>query len=338
MFTGFTCHRSVPGSVAACCVLPSSEIQSALAGGIGQGLDAPVIEVAAAVEDHVLDSLGRRALGDQLAHRLGRGDIGAGLELPAQILFERGGRRDRLALLVVDHLRVDVLRRAKHRKPRAVAGGAADVPPDLRRSPQRPISDCGHRALPSLLLAFLAEDGFVGILDALALVRLGLAEGTDLGGDVADLLSVDAGHHDLGRLRHLDRDPFRDRIDDVVAVAELDLQVLALQGGTVADAVDLELALEAFGDPHHHVGEQRAIGAPHRAGALGLDARVDLDLALVDLGLDIAVQYDRQRALGAFHLDRLPFHHGGDAGRDGHGFLSDTRHDVCPGCLSWLSV
>src|SRR5262245_41157232 len=60
--------------------------------------------------------------------------------------------------------------------------------------------------LPSLLLAFLAEDVLVRIFHALALVGLGLAKRPDLGCDVPDLLVVDAAHHDLRRLRHRDRD------------------------------------------------------------------------------------------------------------------------------------
>src|SRR5438270_11489011 len=42
-----------------------------------------------------------------------------------------------------------------------------------------------------LLLAFFAEDILAAILDALALVRLGLAPAADLGRDLADLLLVD---------------------------------------------------------------------------------------------------------------------------------------------------
>src|SRR3989440_5468561 len=92
---------------------------------------------------------------------------------------------------------------------------------------------------PLLLLAFLAEDVLAGVLHALALVRLGLAEAADLRRHLADLLAVDAGDHHLGRLRRRDRDAGRDRVDHVVAVAERDLQVLALHGGAVADAGDL---------------------------------------------------------------------------------------------------
>ena len=60
-------------------VIIRSELQAALARGIGERLDAPVVEIAAAVEHDVLDALLDRALGDQLADRLGGVDIGAGL-------------------------------------------------------------------------------------------------------------------------------------------------------------------------------------------------------------------------------------------------------------------
>src|ERR1051326_2380107 len=54
------------------------ELQSRFARGIGQGLDAPVIQVAAAVEYDLVDALGLGPLGDQFADGLGRGDIAAG--------------------------------------------------------------------------------------------------------------------------------------------------------------------------------------------------------------------------------------------------------------------
>src|SRR5207302_1340741 len=57
------------------------KLQAGFAGGIGQGLHPAVIEVAAAVEDHLAHSLGFGALGDGLAHRLGRGQIAAGVFL-----------------------------------------------------------------------------------------------------------------------------------------------------------------------------------------------------------------------------------------------------------------
>src|SRR3569832_1594516 len=69
-----------------------------------------------------------------------------------------------------------------------------------------------------LLLTFLAEDVFAGVLHALALIGFRTAEAADFGGHLADLLLVDAGDDDFGRLRRCDRDALRDRIVDVVRV------------------------------------------------------------------------------------------------------------------------
>src|SRR5581483_5097123 len=125
-------------------------------------------------------------------------------------------------------------------------------------------------ARPLLLLAFLAEDIFVHVLHALALVGLGRPEGAQLGGHLADLLLIDAGDDNFGRLRRRDRDALRDRIVDVVRKAELEIELLALHRRAEADAVDLELLLEALGDAGDQVGDQGARRAPLRARTLGL--------------------------------------------------------------------
>src|SRR5690348_5302320 len=177
-----------------------------------------------------------------------------------------------------------------------------------------------------LLLAFLAEDVLAGVLHALTLVRLGRTEAAQLRRHLADLLLVDAGDDDLGRLRRRDRDALRDRIVDVVREAELQVELLALDRSAIADAGVLELLLEALGDAGDQVVHQRARGAPLREGPLALGTRLDLDRALVEADRHVVVQHDLKRALGALHLDRLPFHVGGDAGRDGYGTFSDTRH------------
>ena len=84
--SGFMCHVQ----------LIRLEVEAAFARGVGQRFDAPVIEIAAAVEHDVLDALFLGALGDQLADRLGRVDVGAGLGAFAQRLFERRGGGERL--------------------------------------------------------------------------------------------------------------------------------------------------------------------------------------------------------------------------------------------------
>src|SRR6185503_2957989 len=119
-----------------------------------------------------------------------------------------------------------------------------------------------------LLLAFFAEDILAAVLDALALVRLGLAPAADLGRDLADLLLVDAADLDRVGVGRLDFDPLGNREVDVVAIAQLQAQVLALGGGAIADAGDLEHLGEAFGDAGDEVLDHRPLQAPGGARLL----------------------------------------------------------------------
>src|SRR5690606_32742789 len=117
-------------------------------------------------------------------------------------------------------------------------GGRRNAPP---ATPPRGVA---VRVL--LLLAFLADDLLASIANALALVRLRFAILADLGGNLANHLLVDARNGDFGRLADGERNALRRLVDDVMAETESQLQVLALHGGTVADAGDLELLFEAF--------------------------------------------------------------------------------------------
>src|SRR4051794_2791844 len=95
-------------------VLPS-EIQPALAGGVGQGFHPAMIHIGAAIEHDALDPGRLRALGNQLADRAGCRFVGPGFQLVAQSGVERRCRRERVPGGVVDDLDVDVARGAVHR-------------------------------------------------------------------------------------------------------------------------------------------------------------------------------------------------------------------------------
>src|SRR5206468_12659110 len=90
-------------------------------------------------------------------------------------------------------------------------------------------------------LARLAADVFARVLHALRLVRIGLAESTDLRRDLADRLFVDARNAAL--LRRLDRE--RDaggRIDlDGVREPEGERELRSLEDGAVPGPADLEI-------------------------------------------------------------------------------------------------
>src|SRR5262245_47585086 len=102
------------------------EVQAALAGSIGQCLDAAVVAVAAAVEHHLVDAGLLGALGQKLAHRGGGRLVGAGLERASKTLLEARCGSHGPAPGVVDHLRIDVLGGAEYGQPGPPAAGAGE--------------------------------------------------------------------------------------------------------------------------------------------------------------------------------------------------------------------
>src|SRR5690606_31693920 len=103
----------------------SSEVEAALARGVGERLHSPVIDVSATVNDHVGDSGLLGPFRNQLPDLARGGLVGAPSERPARVRLTRRSGGWRHALLVIDHLGVDVAVRAKHRKPRAAASALA---------------------------------------------------------------------------------------------------------------------------------------------------------------------------------------------------------------------
>src|SRR5690606_19659008 len=130
-------------------------------------------------------------------------------------------------------------------------------------------------ARPLLLLAFLTEDSFVRVLDALPLIRFRAAERTNLRRNLTNTLRIDAGDRNRRGALGLDLNVRRDRIDHVMAVAELQLQVPALDRGAIADAVDLEHLREALTDARDQALREAAIGAPHHPRPLGIRTGLD---------------------------------------------------------------
>ena len=104
-----------------------SELKARFPGGVGKGFHPAVIQVAATIEDHLLDALGQGTLGDEFAD--GNGSIAGAscvLEARAQVLVKRRGRAERALCGIVDDLGVDVAVGAKHSQPGTV-GGAAEM-------------------------------------------------------------------------------------------------------------------------------------------------------------------------------------------------------------------
>src|SRR6478735_12612470 len=128
-----------------------------------------------------------------------------------------------------------------------------------------------------LLLPFLAEDVLAAVLDTLALVGLGLAPATDLGGELTDRLLVDARDLDRGLIGGLHLEAFRHVEVDIVAVAELQLDLPALGVGTIADTGDEQRLGKARGHALDEVRHQRPLHAPVAARGLAVVGRLDRD-------------------------------------------------------------
>ena len=106
-------------------------------------------------------------------------------------------------------------------------------------------------------LAGFTNDAFAHVLDALALVRLGLLERTNIGGHLANHLLVDPDHRNLRLLRYIELHAIGRFELDRMAKAKLKLQlVLALGLSTLTNANDFELLAVALVDANDHIAHQ----------------------------------------------------------------------------------
>src|SRR5215218_7658051 len=145
-------------------------------------------------------------------------------------------------------------------------------------------------------LAGLAQHALVDVADALALVRLRLADLADVGGHLAAELQVDAAG--------------------------------PRGGGAVADADDLELLGEALRHARHHVGDQRTSETVQRAVlALVVGTTHEQLVALAGDG-DVDGRVVLERPLRTLHRDVVAVERHVDAARDHDWLLADSRHRV----------
>src|SRR5579859_3627021 len=301
-----------------------SELQSGLAGRVGDGGHTAVVTKTASVEHDARDARRLGPLGNQAADGGGSRLVGGGGETRTEVLLDRRCRRQRAAGPVVDDLGDDVTVGPEHGQAGPRLGTdhlladpvVAPGPPNLLVLGAR-----GHVPVPLLGgLAGFALDELAGITDSLALVGLGLADLADVGGDLPDLLLVDPHHADAGGGGDLERDPCWCVDDHRVAEAEGQLDLAGRPGdGTVADADDLEVLPEPGGHPEHHVVDEAA-GETVQGAVLPLVVR---SLDQQDRGFladgDGAGEVALERALRPFHADVTVGEGDLHARRDGNG-------------------
>jgi len=164
----------------------------------------------------------------------------------------------------------------------------------------------------------------IGVLDALALVRVGLPQLPELGRRLPDQRLVRTLDRDGHLLVHLGLDALRQRENHRVRVAKRQLQALALHLRAVPDADDLELALEAVLDAVDHVGDERAHQAVQRPHRPVLGAAADRQHVLLHRDGQAAGHRLAELALGPLRLDGLALDGDLDPLRDRDGLLADS--------------
>src|SRR6185312_12001432 len=229
-----------------------SQCQPTFTCAVGNRCNAAVVPVAAAVEDHSLNTSSLGTLGHELADALCLGGLVA-VEGP-QIGFHGGSGRHGDALAVIDNLDKDVACGAVNHQARTDRG-TGDALADAQMAAA---ACCGlglrgpllinadrHGLLTSL--SDLAADLFAGVANALALVGVRLTQLADVGSNFADLLLVDAGDGELGSALHGEGDAVGGIHDHRVAEAQGELEVRSLGLHAVTGADDLEVLLVALG-------------------------------------------------------------------------------------------
>src|SRR5690349_12600979 len=271
-----------------CCAIsriPCSELETALAGSVGQRFHAAMKAKARTVERDGFDTRRLRALRDALAdHRRSR-LVAAVLQILAHVGFERRRADDHLVAGRSDDLRIDVAVRAADDEARGALLGNADarlsraanssfllVHQSLRRkvkpyfSPlklpsnrgQSPTIAGGKFVADLLLLRFFDLDAFVDVTNAFALVGLGRAIRADLRRNLANLLLVDALDDDFRLHGRLHRYALRHRVHDWMRETQRKVDLVARCLRAVTDPDERQLFLEALRDALHHVRDECA--------------------------------------------------------------------------------
>ncbi|MNN31926.1 hypothetical protein D3C81_1456320 [compost metagenome] len=137
---------------------------------------------------------------------------------------------------------------------------------------------------------------------------------------------VDTLDQDIGLARGFRSDAFRQFVLDRMREAEGQRQDLTFSLGTVADADQLQLALEAFADAHNHVVDQGAGGTGHGTILLIAMARSKAQLTGFMNHFNRRMHLQFQSALGTLHRELLAGQLNFDTGGQLDGVLSNARH------------
>ncbi len=107
-------------------------------------------------------------------------------------------------------------------------------------------------------------------------------------------------------------------------VAQVEIDVLALDGGFEADALNLEFLHKTLADALDHIIDERAAQAVQRLGLRIVAIAAHDHVAALDFEGGAKRQCPVELAFGAFNRDLLAFDLHLDLGRNGYGLFSDA--------------
>src|SRR5690606_19313016 len=117
-----------------------------------------------------------------------------------------------------------------------------------------------------------------------------------------------------------------DRVEDRVRVTEGEVELIALERGLEADALDLELLHVTHSDALDHAGDHRTGGAEHGSGEAALIERLHADLVVGDGDLDLVSEGLGHLALGYLDMDGLVLDLDLHLVGNGNGLFTDAAH------------
>src|SRR3989441_3184398 len=302
------------------------ELQTLFAGGLSQGLDPPVVLVAAAVKDDGCHVGLQGPLGDQPAHGDGSRHVPSVFHRALELLVQSRRAEQGPPGCIVDHLGIEVHVAPEHVEPGAL--GRAEHPepdPVVPADPAAfPFAHIQHRRLPLLArLAFLANQDFPGVLHSLRLVDVRFFESPDIGGDLTDQVSVSPPdrHHRL--FVHLGLNALREREGDGMGKPEAETERPSAQRGLVPDPVDLQDPFKPLRHSLNHVADLVPHKAVERAVLTGIGRALHHGFAIRHRDRDVRRDRPRQGPQRAFHEHLLGVDLDVHALRNGHWLSSD---------------
>src|SRR5690554_1432850 len=258
-----------------------------------------MIDVCTTIKDHFTNASLGTALGDQLADRCSGGGSSTVLDSGLDVLVERRRGGQCTACRVVDDLSVDILVRAENAETGTTEGTSLERLADTSLAAFRTFCTDSHCRRSLLLLAFFAEDVLASIANALALVGLWLAPCADLGRNLTHGLLVNSTDDDFRRRGDSDRDSLGGLVDHFMAETKQQLDILALHGSAITNALDRQLLFEARRNTGDHVLDQCTGGAPGGARKARVVGRRNNDAIGAILGIHDIHEHNAHLALRA---------------------------------------